>query len=206
MFIFKKLKRIFLIFSVALSLTACVNSEIRDRNKAQTDTVTALNELITPITQDTSSIDTLSQTQKAQTKLTVLVLPPFDKMANAGMSPDIQEYLETEISKDTTLTLIRFPYKQLMNVPYHHVFDKKYCKPILDKVKADIIIMSKLDNLLRPGQMNADRWNFQIKIYTTSTDIQTLSSVTGNNIGGDSIKTLLADRHHKLMTEIKNKR
>jgi hypothetical protein len=150
--------------------------------------------------------DTITKANFPQTKLSVIVLPPYDVIANAGISPDIQKYLETEISRDTTLTLIKFPYKQLMNIPYQNVFDRKFCKPIIDKVKADIIVMSKLDQVTRTGKMTTDKWNFQIRIYNTNNENQTNSSVTADNLTESEIKNILSDRQHDLTTEIKNSR
>ena len=184
-------------------MTECNNSDSGTISNRQTDTSKTINNLITT---DATSTDTTLQTQTSQTKLSVLILPPYDLIANGGISPDIQTFLETEISKDTSLSLIKFPYKQLMNVPYQNVFDKKYCKPITDKIKTDIIVMSKLDNVSRTGQMPTDKWNFQIRIYNPSTDRQTNSTVKADNITDNEIKSIIASRQNDLTTEIKNNR
>lgn len=113
----------------------------------------------------------------AQKKPTVLVLPPHDIIANEGISPDIQKYLEVVLAKDTGSTLIKFSYKQFLNVPYQNVFDKKYCAPILDKVKADVVIMSKIELVERSGSMDTDEWNLQLKIYNTRPGSQEISSL-----------------------------
>src|SRR5687768_1445385 len=130
---------IFVLF--ILWLSCCNNSNrVTDDNARMVDSVLAPN--------DTASATTI---QLPFTRLSVLVLPPFDEIANEGISPGVQEYLEREISKDTSVTLIEFPYKDLMNVPYHNVFDKKYCKPITDRIDADVVIMTKLDQEERTG-------------------------------------------------------
>lgn len=113
----------------------------------------------------------------AQNKPTVLVFPPHDLIANEGISPDVQKYLQAVLAKDTGSALIKFPYKQLMGAPYQHVFDKKYCAPILDKVKADVVIMSKIEQVKRNGRMDTDEWNLQLKIYNTRTGSQKISSL-----------------------------
>lgn len=118
----------------------------------------------------TDTVSTLIQPPPR--KLSVIVLPPFDKIANEGISPDVQKYLEREISKDTSLNVIKFPYRALMNVPYQNVFDKKYCKPITDKVDADIIVMTKLELKVRTGQMTSDTWGVSFRIYNVRTDDQ----------------------------------
>lgn len=66
------------------------------------------------------------------------------RLQNAGISPDIRTIVESILYDQGRLSVIPFPFKQLMGVPYHKVFDKKYCKPILEKVDCDIIIMSQI--------------------------------------------------------------
>jgi hypothetical protein len=159
------------------------------------------------LTSDTTqtSIDTiLTTTSPISEKLSIIVLPPYDEIANAGISPDIQDYLETEISKDSSVTLIKFPYKDLMNVPYHHVYDKKYCKPITDKVDADILVMTKLDLKERTGNMNSDQWTFKIRIYDVKNDRQKDSEITGANMSDSRIKEFLKSKRQELIEEIKN--
>jgi hypothetical protein len=103
----------FVYMLLVLWLTSCYNSS----------NVTAENVLTTDSSQTTSDTTTGTLTQGPLRKLSVIVLPPFDEIANEGISPSVQKYLETEISNDTSLTIIKFPYKDLMIVPYHIVFD-----------------------------------------------------------------------------------
>ncbi len=137
-----------------------------------------------------------------QKKQIVLVLPPYDMIANAGISPNIQKYLETEISKDTFLLVMKFPYKQLINIPYNNVFDKKYCEPILEKVKPDFIIMSKLDHVLRTGRMPDDQWNLRIRIYNTQTGVQVNSKIEIDNATDLVIRNTLTKNSAILTNEI----
>jgi hypothetical protein len=186
----------FVYILLVLWLTSCHNSS----------NVTAENVLTTDSSQTTSDTTTETLTQGPLRKLSVIVLPPFDEIANEGISPSVQKYLETEISKDTSLTLIKFPYKDLMNVPYHNVFDKKYCKPITDKVDADILIMTKLEQRERSGQMTSDKWNLLIRLYNVKKDNQVNSIITGNNLSDVEINKLLELRQQDLIAEIKNNR
>ncbi|MGZ4059335.1 MAG: hypothetical protein ACXVPU_09915, partial [Bacteroidia bacterium] len=184
--------------SIIFSLTACSNSEIKTDKIIRTDSLFKNNVRETK--------DTITNKKLAKSKLSVIVLPPYDEIANEGISPDIQKFLETEISKDTNLTLIKFPYKQLMNIPYSNVFDKKYCKPIADKLKVDIIVMSKIIIIARTNDMTADIWSLKIKIYNPNTGIQINSSLTADNSAGtgNEIKKVIADNQITLTTEIKN--
>jgi len=148
--------------------------------------------------------DTTIQTRSIHPKLSVLVLPPYDLVANGGFSPHIKNYLETEISKDTSLIVMEFPYKQLMKVPYQNVFDKKYCQPITDIIDSDVIIMSKLD--LQFGEMSIDKWSFQIRIYYPSSGKQINSSLKAENLSDVEIENIICNKRQELINEIKNNR
>lgn len=160
---------------------------------------------------DTLNTVQLSDSSKAnqkvsinEAKLSVLVLPPYDLIANAGISPDVQEYLEDEIAKDTNLVLIKFPYKKLMNVEIHNVYDKKYCGAVLEHVKADVLIMTKLDNVRLAGKMDEDKWNLSIRIYNANTGVQTDSEVVLENLPGGKFEETIAANQEKITAEIKS--
>ncbi len=191
------MKKLFYILLI-VSLNACNHS----------DSVINENKQIDPISKKDKPViaELIVNTNSPQTKFSVIVLPPYDEIANAGISPDIQRYLETEISKDTSFALFKFPYKQLVGVFYQNIYDKKYCNPIVNKTKADIIIMTKLDQIARTGKMSTDKWNFQIKIYNVKADKQISSTVRGKELMDSEIQKLLSERLHDLMTEIKNNR
>src|SRR5215204_6042795 len=74
----------------------------------------------------------------------VLVLIPYDEIANAGVSPDTRRILESSLAGKGGVSVIPFPFRKLMGVPYQMVYDKKYCKAISDKVDCDVIIMTQI--------------------------------------------------------------
>jgi hypothetical protein len=153
----------------------------------------------------TDSTETLQPNKDFnQHKLTVLILPPYDEIANAGISPDIQQYLENELAKDSSIILIKFPLKKLMGVPYQMVFDKKYCKPIIDKIKTDMIVMSKIDQVLPTGSMSNDKWKIQFRIYNTNSETQINSTVSSDSLTSDEIKDFLTLNRDRLIKEIIN--
>ena len=93
-----------------------------------------------------------------------------------------------------------------MGVSYFGVFDKKYCKPITDKVKTDIIIMSDLGYNMPIEQINADLWNLwsiRIRIYNTKTEKQIDSKVKAKNIRGEEVNNFIVKRRNELISEIK---
>jgi hypothetical protein len=153
-----------------------------------------------------SSKDTISVFNTIQKTeiISVLVLPPYDEIANAGISPDVQKYLEIEISKDTSLALLKFPLVKLMGVPYQMIFDRKYCKPVIEKAKTDIIVMSKLDYVSRTGSIIKDKWNLRLRIYNTNIDNQINSRVSADSLTNDELKDFLASKRDQFILEIKN--
>ena len=187
-------------------MSSCNNSDTQTIIDGQTETL-AIDTTKTNIkTAIAVSSDTTIIPKSTLTNLAVLILPPYDMIANAGISPDIQQYLESIFTTDTTFRLIKFPYRRLMNVSYQNVFDKKYCKPITDKIKTDIIIMSKLDQSTGTGDMTTDKWNFEIKIYNTKTGKQKISSLTGENLTSSEIENLINSKQQELFSETKNNR
>lgn len=187
---------IFYLLFVAI-LVSC-NPDNKPNENVKQDAVT------TSKSQDTSDADL--RIHIPQAKLSVLVLPPYDEIANAGISPGVQEYLEDEIAKDTNLVLIKFPYKQLMNVEIYNIYDKKYCADVLKHVKADVLIMTKLDNVRLAGKMKDDKWNLSIRIYNVNTGVQTDSKVSINNSAGADIQGSIASHQKEISAEINNSR
>lgn len=190
--------KILLIILLAPWLTECNNSGTATNSK-QIDKAQPLTIF--------DSVDIIKRNEKSDLrKITVIVFPPYDMIANEGISPNVKEYIEAEIIRDTNLTLLKFPYKQLINVPYQNLYDKKYCKPILDKIKADIFIMCKLDQVTHTGQMTLDKWNLRIKIYNTKTDNQITSKFIVDSLTDQGIRKALSFRQASLTNEIKNNR
>jgi hypothetical protein len=185
----------FVFILAILSLASCNKSDkLADDVENTADSTTLMS--------DTTAGVNLS----AADELSIIILPPYDEVANAGISPNIQEYLEREISKDSSVTLIKFPYKDLMNVPYHNVYDKKYCKPILDNFDADIFVMSKLDINERTGHMSSDKWSFSIRIYDVKKDRQIDSKIKGKDLSQNGISEMVKLKIEELIEEIKNYR
>lgn len=185
----------FVFILAILCLASCNKSDkLADNVKHTTDS--------TILTADTTAGVDLY----AANELSIIILPSYDEIANAGISPNIQSYLEREISKDSSVTLIKFPYKDLMNIPYHNVYDKKYCKPILNKVEADIFVMTKLDINERTGHMSSDRWSFSIRIYDVKNDRQINSKIKGKGLSDNEISEMIKEKRQELIEEIKNYR
>ena len=198
--------RAFISIVTFIVLTSCNNSDTKKIKDGQTETLAIDTTKANFKTTITFLSDTTKIPKSTTTNITVLILPPYDMIANAGISPDIQKYLESIFKTETTFKLIKFPYQRLMNVSYQNVYDKKYCKPITDKIKTDIIIMSKLDQATGTGNMTTDKWNFEIKIYYPTTGKQTISSLTAENLTSSEIENLIKSKQKELFIETINNR
>lgn len=82
-----------------------------------------------------------------------------------------------------------------MGVSYQGVYDKKYCKPILDKINADYFIMTKFVGP-SPDTPNhgSISWGYEIKILNTKSWHQMVS------IGKSGLKDAV-----EIEADIKNK-
>jgi hypothetical protein len=111
----------------------------------------------------------------------VFVLTPYDEISNRGISPDIQHCIENILVLNDSIDLIPFSIKKMTGIEYQNIYDKKYCKPILDKLKTDFIILSKIDLRTQTGKMSSDTWDFEIRIYDINRGLQ-FNSLKGQNL------------------------
>jgi hypothetical protein len=141
---------------------------------------------------------TLSQSK--DTVISVLILPAYDLIANGGASPDTRRILEKLFSNHDRLKVMPFPWRELMEVPYQMVYDKKYCKPITDRVHTDVIIMSQIvtKNEHVPGIWP---WHYEVKIYNVKTDRQ-LTSIKGNDLKAEDFDDDINGKKSKLIADI----
>lgn len=131
----------------------------------------------------------------------VLVLIPFDSIANAGISPNTRTMIENMLSDIDGIDVIPFPFKELMGVSYQMVFDKKYCAPIIEVVNPDVIVMTRLstNNERIPGKWE---WHYQLKIYEVSADNQFVS-IEGKDLSASEFESDLNLKKAKLISDIK---
>lgn len=132
----------------------------------------------------------------------VLVLTPYDKIANAGASPDTQTILESALANKDRISIIPFPYRKLMGVPYQMVFHKKYCKAITDKVDCDVIIMTQINtnNEREPGIWP---WAYKIRIYNVRTGMQ-IDSIHGEDLKAKDFSNDITSKINRLVKDIES--
>jgi hypothetical protein len=66
------------------------------------------------------------------------------------------------------------------------------------------IIMTKIEQAAKNGNMIADKWNCSIKIYNTVTGKQMLSSLKGNELTSSELETHIQTHLQVLIADIKN--
>lgn len=111
--------------------------------------------------------------KKDNSKIRILVIECSN---NYGMEYDFNKTIFNELKKNKNFELIPFSYKKLMNVNYHGVYDKKYAKPIMEKVNADIFVMTKFISNNYLQERNAKiYWGYETKILNTKTLKQQIS-------------------------------
>jgi hypothetical protein len=132
--------------------------------------------------------------------ITVLVLPPYDEIANAGVSPDTRVALEEALAGDPTMKVKPFPFRELMNVPYQMVYDKKYCTPILRKVKCDVIVMTRI---ISDDPRNSGRslWSYTVKVFNTRSGRQ-VESISARGLEYNEVVSDIAAKAGKLSIDI----
>jgi hypothetical protein len=132
--------------------------------------------------------------------ITVLVLPPYVEIIHTGTSPDTQEILERILNRKDKVKVIKFPLKKLMGTPYQMVYDKKYCAPIIEKIKCDIIVMTRIitKNELERGIWP---WTYTTRIYNIKIGKQ-FDSIRGIDLDDKDFAKDIASKSDKLVDDI----
>ncbi len=122
--------------------------------------------------QNIESKDSISE---KSTKIKVLVL----QCSNGYGLDDFRNVVEKEIGENNQFEIIPFPNKKLLGVTFQGVYDKKYCKPISEKIDVDYIIMTKyLGNIVQGIELIDEKttiWGYEIKILNTKSWNQKVS-------------------------------
>ncbi|APZ46024.1 hypothetical protein BW723_06825 [Polaribacter reichenbachii] len=141
-----------------------------------------------------------NQSSRKTQKPSVLVLPSYDLNANGGFSPEIQEILEENFKNNLEINLIKFPFKKLIHIPYQNVYDKKYCKLLLEKLDVDFILMSKID--LKDILEQNKKWDLSFRVYNVKANQQFDSKLKGKDLSYAEIEEKVQNNHQILVDEI----
>lgn len=121
------------------------------------------------------NVEKVSLKTKNNSKIKILVLGCY----NGYGRNDFRKHIESEIRKNNEFEIIPFPNKKLLGVAYQGVYDKKYCKPIIDKIDVDYIIMTRFLGNIENGIENIGEkttiWGYETKMLNVKSMNQKVS-------------------------------
>lgn len=95
---------------------------------------------------------------------------------------DFNPIIEKELHYFENINIKPFPLKTLLGVPYQGVFDKKYCQPIIEKVSADYLILTRFDKGLGIFDSNEQKWGgYKLRVVNTKT-LEQVNSIEAHNL------------------------
>jgi hypothetical protein len=126
-----------------------------------------------------TNLDTLHIGKKNEDnrKITILVIQCSNGYEYSMFGYDFNPIIERELRRIENIEVIPFSLKKLMGVTYQGVYDRKYCKPILDKVDADYYIMTRFTGEYPPDTPNMSKmnWGYETKVLNTKSMQQIIS-------------------------------
>lgn len=166
----------------------------------------------TPVRSDstavpTNKIDSVASPAKESEvrKIKLLVVQCSNGYEFAMHGYDFNPLLEEKLRHIDAVEVIPFPYKKLIGVTYQGVYDKKYCKPILDKVEADYFIMTRFIGP-HPDSPDVDSvvWGYETKILNTKSMNQKVSIGKNGLKEYRDIEDDIRKSIDRLVTDIRN--
>lgn len=173
--------RYIIILSAILSI--CCNGEQNRSNTKDTIASADFDQIPSKTKMDyvvlsTPNNDSITSDDKKHTasKLKVYVIQCSNGYVFAMGGYDFNPIIEKELKSKENIELIPFDAKKLLEVTYQGVYDKKYCKPIMEKIKADYFIMTRFIGP-HPDTPNVDSvsWGYETKILNIKTMEQKVS-------------------------------
>ncbi len=154
---------------------------------------------------DTISVHTAEQQAEiVEEKTTILVIQCSNGYGYSAQGYNFNPVVERELKKVSGFEVLRFPYKKLQNVIYQGVYDKKYAKPIIDKVDADIFIMTRFAENMHELPINYNGWGYELKLLNTKTLKQKISIGKENLKSYEELEKSIVDNIDKLTEDIKS--
>ncbi|WP_294733709.1 hypothetical protein [uncultured Flavobacterium sp.] len=135
----------------------------------------------------------------------ILMMPCSNGYEYALHNYNFDPIIEREFKKSTGFEVVEFPYKKLMNIAYQGVYDKKYAKPIIEKVNADIFIMTRFTGNAYGtiGNEEATYWGYETKILNTKTMKQKVSIGANNLLNYEEIEKDIVKNIDELAQDIR---
>ncbi|MFI8604047.1 hypothetical protein ACIGCP_06285 [Cellulophaga baltica] len=113
--------------------------------------------------------------------LEVIVVQCANGYEYAQHGYDFNPIIEKELNNFENITIKPFPLKTLMGVSYQGVFDKKYCPPIIEKVSADYLILTRFDREFYISNSNKQKWGYELRVVNTKT-LEQITAMEAHNL------------------------
>lgn len=191
------------VISISL-LTGCKDEapEKTSDNQAIKQDVSAPKPLDLPV--DTVSANTAEpETEVVKEKTTILVIQCSNDYNYSGGGYNFNPLIENELRKIADFEVIEFSYKKLRGINYYGVYDKKYAKPIMEKIDADIYIMTKYADEFLERRDRSTNWGYELKLLNTKTLKQKTSIGEENLKSYEELEKSIVDNIDKLTEDIK---
>jgi len=111
----------------------------------------------------------------------VMVIPCSNGYEYAMHNYDFNPIIESELNQFKNINVKPFPFKKLIGVPYQGVFDKKYCRPILENVDVDFLILTRFSEKYSRLTGVEKKWGYELRIVKSKT-LEQLNSIKATNL------------------------
>lgn len=146
------------------------------------------------LTTVTNTIDTVEQVRGVELEtintvskeaildtIEVMVIPCSNGYEYAMHNYDFNPIIESELNQFKNINVKPFPFKKLIGVPYQGVFDKKYCRPILENVDVDFLILTRFSEKYSRLTGVEKKWGYELRIVKSKT-LEQLNSIKATNL------------------------
>ena len=138
-------------------------------------------------------------------KLRVLVILCSNGYDYSISGYDLDPIIENHLKNKSEFEIVPFSLKKLMGVAYQGVYDKKYAQPIIDKIDADVFIMSRFTgNNLLENPTEDTFWGYETKILNVKSMNQKVSIRANKLSDFKDIENHIKDNIEKLIEDIEN--
>lgn len=136
--------------------------------------------------------------------LKVIVVQCSNGYTYAQRGYSFNHVIEKELDKFENIHVQPLPLKALMGVSYQGVFDKKYCPPIIEKVDADFLVLTRFASEYLTLNTTETGWGYELRIVSTR-NLEQANSISAHSLKEyKQIEQHIKDNINTLRTEIEN--
>lgn len=114
-------------------------------------------------------------------KTKILFIPCANGYDYGIYNYDFTSLVESELTKSGKIKILSFPFKKLMGINYHDIWNKEHCSRIIEKVNADFLILSRFSQNFNDTPHLKIKWGYEIKIINTK-NLKEIHSINVDNL------------------------